>query len=151
MRLHGSTTVVAAAFLIVAVIIPITGRIRKRRPPSGAGVEPVRWFANSTAALFLLYLLGLGIVLGLIIPGDELALGFAHGMHWSMYIVQSIAILGILSVAGLLGSLVRGVPGRDAGDAARRVRTGVLGCATAATGVAFTWFLWYWNLVGYRF
>ena len=32
-------------------------------------------------------------------------MGFAHGMHWTAYIVQTIGLLGILFLAGLLGSL----------------------------------------------
>ena len=138
-------------FVVVGVIMPVTGRVRKTRPPSGSAVDPVRWFANATAALFLLYLLGLGIVLGLIIPQEEMALGFAHGIHWSMYIVQTIPILGILSLAGLVGSLCREVPESFAANARRRLRTAVPGIATAVAGAAFTWFLWYWNLVGYQF
>jgi len=32
-----------------------------------------------------------------------MAVGFAHGMHWSMYVVQTIPLLGILFLAGLIG------------------------------------------------
>jgi CubicO group peptidase (beta-lactamase class C family) len=138
-------------FAIVSIALPIIQRIRKTRKPSGFDVDPVRWFSQKTASTFLLYFLGLGIVMGFVIPQEELTLGFAHGMHWATYVVQSIALLGILLLAGLLGLLFWHSFKKADAAAGERVRSGWLGLITAVVGVAFVWFLWYWNLVGYQF
>ncbi|HTX17927.1 MAG TPA: hypothetical protein VMG34_04630, partial [Bacteroidota bacterium] len=82
---------------------------------------------------------------------EELMIGFAHGMHWSAYVAQTIALLGILFLAGLLGSIFWRIVERSKGGAAAFGSAGVLGLLTAVVGIAFVWFLWYWNLVGYRF
>ncbi len=138
-------------FLFVSIALPIIQKLRKRRRPSGLGVNPVRWFSQKAASAFLLYFLGLGVVMGLVIPREELAVGFAHGMHWTAYLVQTIALLGIMLLAGLLGSLFWRTVGRPDASAGERVQSGVLDLMTAVVGVAFVWFLWYWNLIGYQF
>ena len=51
-------------FVFVSIALPIIRRIRKTRKPSGLSVDPVRWFSQKTASTFLLYFLGLGIVMG---------------------------------------------------------------------------------------
>ena len=135
-------------FASVSIVFPIVRKIRKKRQLSGLDVDPVRWFAQKTASTFLLYFLGLGIVMGLVIPQEEMAVGFAHGIHWAMYVVQTIVLAGILLLAGLVGStfwrLIRGAE-RYPGEG------WPIGIVTVIGGVAFVWFLWYWNLVGYRF
>jgi hypothetical protein len=136
-------------FGFVAVVLPLIRKIRKK--PGPAGLDPVRWYSQATAAAFLVYFLGFGIAAGMVIPQEELAAGFAHGMHWIVYVVQTIALIGILSVAGLLGSLFRGSVSKPEVNAGERVRSRGLGLPTAVVGVAFVWFLWYWNLVGYQF
>jgi len=138
-------------FVFVSIVLPIIQKIRKARKPSGLNVDPVRWFAQKTAAAFLLYLLAAGIVIAFVIPQEELMLGFAHGMHWTMYVVQTIALLGILFVAGLLWSLFRQFTKRPDAQAGGQARSSWLGLVTAVAGVAFVWFLWYWNLIGYQF
>jgi CubicO group peptidase (beta-lactamase class C family) len=138
-------------FVIVSVALPIIRRVRKTRNPSGLSVDPVRWFAQKTASTFLLYFLGLGIVMGLIIPHEELMVGFAHGMHWTAYVVQTIGLLGILLLAALLGSLFWRAVERSDATTHGRVRSGALDLMTAVVGIAFVWFLWYWNLIGYQF
>ena len=138
-------------FAFVSIVLPIIQRIRKTRKPSGLDIDPVRWFSQKAAATFLLYLLGLGVVMTFVIPQEELMVGFAHGMHWTMYVVQSIPLLGILFVAGLLGSLFRRSAKRPDAKAGEQARSGWLGLVTAVAGVAFVWFLLYWNLIGYRF
>ncbi len=138
-------------FAFVSIVLPIIRRIRKTRKPSGLDVDPVRWFSQMTASVFLLYLLGVGIVMGFIIPEEELTVGFAHGMDWTMYAVQTIGILGILFAAGLLGSLFWRSVSRSDPKAGERSRSGWLGFVTAVAGIAFVWFLWSWNLVGYQF
>lgn len=138
-------------FVFVSIVLPIIQKIRKLRQPSGLDIDPVRWFSRKTASTFLFYFLGLGIVMGFIIPQEELAMGFVHGIHWTAYVVQTIALLGVLFVAGLLGSLFwRSIMSSDA-KTGERARSGWLGLVTAVVGVAFIWFLWYWNLVGYQF
>ncbi len=138
-------------FVFVSIVLPILRKIRKTRKPSGLGVDPVRWFSQKTASTFLIYFLGAGIVIGFLVPQEELAIGFAHGMSWTMYVVQTIALLGILFLAGLLGSLFWQFVGRADAKAGERLRSGWLGLVTAVVGMAFVWFLWYWNLVGYQF
>jgi hypothetical protein len=138
-------------FAFVSIGLPIIRKFRKTRKPSGPGDDPVRWFSKKTASTFLVFFLGLGIVMGFVIPQDEQAIGFAHGMHWTMYIVQSIALLGILLLAGLLGSLFWQFVTRLEPGAQERTRSGWLGLVTAVAGVAFVWFLWYWNLIGFQF
>ena len=138
-------------FAFVSIGLPIIRKFRKTQKPSGPGDDPVRWFSKKTASTFLVFFLGLGIVMGFVIPQDEQAIGFAHGMHWTMYIVQSIALLGILLLAGLLGSLFWQFVTRREPGAQERTRSGWLGLVTAVAGVAFVWFLWYWNLIGYQF
>jgi glucan phosphoethanolaminetransferase (alkaline phosphatase superfamily) len=86
-----------------------------------------------------------------VIPQEELAVGFAHGMHWATYLVQTIALLGIVFVAGLLGLLFWRSIARPEQKARERAWSGRLGLVTAVVGVAFVWFLWYWNLIGYQF
>ena len=139
------------AFTFVSVALPITQKIRKTRKPSGLRVDPVRWLSEKTASTFLVYLLGSGIVAGIIVPKEELAVGFAHGIHWTMYVVQTIALLGILSVAGLLGLLFWRFVMRADARAGERARSVGLGLVTSVVGVVFVWFLWYWNLIGYQF
>ncbi|HTX17928.1 MAG TPA: serine hydrolase domain-containing protein, partial [Bacteroidota bacterium] len=92
-------------FAFVSIVLPIVRRIRKKKSPSGLSADPLRWLSQTTASTFLLYVLGLGIVMMLVIPREELMIGFAHGMHWSAYVAQTIALLGILFLAGLLGSI----------------------------------------------
>lgn len=138
-------------FVFVAVALPVNRKIRKTRKPSGLAVDPVRWFSRKTASTFLLYFLASGIVMAFVIPQEELAVGFAHGMHWTMYIVQTVALLGILFLAGLLGSMFWGFVMRSSAKAGEQARSGGLGLVTAVAGVAIVWFLWYWNLVGYQF
>ncbi len=101
--------------------------------------------------MFLFYLLGSGIVMGFVIPREELAVGFAHGMYREVYVVQTIALLGILCVAGLLGSLIRQSPLRPDAKENEGAKSSGLGLVTGVGGVAFIWFLWYWNLIGYQF
>jgi CubicO group peptidase (beta-lactamase class C family) len=138
-------------FFFLSVALPIIQKFRKTPTSPGLGVDPIRWFSQKTSSIFLAYVLGAGIVIGFIVPREELMIGFAHGMHWTMYVVQTIGVLGILSVAGLLGSLFwQSLAGRD-GKEGKRLRSGFLGIVTAVAGAAFVWFLWYWNLVGYRF
>ena len=136
-------------FVLVSIVLPIVRKLRKTRQPSGLGVDPVRWFSQKTASTFLCYFLGLGIAMGLIIPREEW--GFTHGMHWIPYVVQSIAIVGVMFVAGLLGSLFWQSMGKPDPNTGARVRSAGLGLTTAVFAVAFVWFLWYWNMVGYRF
>jgi hypothetical protein len=138
-------------FAFVSIALPIIQKIRKTRKPSGLDVDPVRWFSEKTASMFLLYFLGLGIVMVLIIPQEEFVVGFAHGMHWTAYVVQTIALLGILFLAGLLGLLFWRSVARSHAKAGEQAPSGGLGLVTAVVGVAFVWFLWYWNLVGYQF
>jgi hypothetical protein len=148
---RGLLGVCLLVFIVVSLVFPTIQKIRKTRKPSGLSVDPVRWFSQKTASTFLLYIMGVGIVMGFVVPHEELTLGFAHGMHWTVYIVQTIAILGILLLAELLGLLFwRSIVKRDA-KAGQRVRSGGLGLVTIVVGVAFVWFLWYWNLVGYQF
>ena len=138
-------------FVFVSIALPIIQKIRKTRKPSELDVDPVRWFSQKTASALLFYFLGPGIVTGFIVPKEELALGFAHGMHWTVYVVQAIALLGIVFVAGLLVVLFWRFAVRPGAKTEERVRSGGLGLMTAVVGVAFVWFLWYWNLVGYQF
>jgi CubicO group peptidase (beta-lactamase class C family) len=138
-------------FAGVSIVLPIIRRIRKTQKPSGVDIDPVRWFSQKAAATFLLYFLGAGIVMAFVIPQEELVVGFAHGMHWTMYVVQTFALLGILFVAGLLGSLFRQSIKRPDAKAGERAWSGWLGFLTAVAGVAFIWFLWFWNLIGYQF
>jgi CubicO group peptidase (beta-lactamase class C family) len=138
-------------FAFVSIVLPIIRRIRKTRKPSGLDVDPVRWFSQKTAAAFLFYFLGLVIVLGFVVPQGELMIGFVHGMHWATYVVQTIALLGILLLAGLLGSLFWGVVSGLGEKTKTPGQSGWLGFVTAVGGVAFVWFLWYWNLIGYQF
>ncbi|MGA9120998.1 MAG: serine hydrolase domain-containing protein [Bacteroidota bacterium] len=139
------------AFVFVSIALPIIQKIRKTRKPSGLQVDPVRWFSQMTASTFLVYFLGAGIVMGFIVPQEELTVGFAHGIDWTMYLIQSIALLGILFVAGLLAVLFWRFVMRPGAKAGERSRSGGRGVVTAVVGVAFVWFLWYWNLVGYQF
>ena len=53
-------------FVFVSIVLPIIRKIRKTRKPSGLGVDPVRWFSQKTASTFLIYFLGLGIVMGFV-------------------------------------------------------------------------------------
>jgi CubicO group peptidase (beta-lactamase class C family) len=138
-------------FVAVSIVLPIIRRIRKTQQPSGSDVDPVRWFSQKAAAAFLLYLLGAGIVMAFVIPQEELTVGFAHGMHWTMYVVQTIALLGIVLVAGLLGTLFRQSLERLQVKTGEHVLSRRLGLVTAVVGTAFIWFLWYWNLIGYQF
>jgi CubicO group peptidase (beta-lactamase class C family) len=138
-------------FVVVSIALPIIRKIRKTQKPSRLSVDPVRWFSQKTTSTFLLYFLGLGIVMGLIIPHEELAIGFAHGLHWTAYCVQTIALLGIMFLAGLLGSLFWQSIAKPDANTGERVRSAALGLTTAVIGMAFVWFLWYWNMVGYRF
>ncbi len=138
-------------FAFVSIVLPVMKKIRKTPEPSGSDIDPIRWYSRKTSSTFLLYFLGLGILMGLIIPHEELVLGFAHGMHWMAYVVQTVAILGILFLAGLLGSLFWGSVEKRETKAAGMKRSRVLGILTAVVGVMFVWSLWYWNLVGYHF
>jgi hypothetical protein len=138
-------------FGAVSIVIPAFRKRGKLQRGFGLYVDPIRWFSQKTASAFLLYLLAAGLVMVGLVPREELAVGFAHGMHWTMYGAQTVALLGILLLAGLLGMLFwRGVlrSGLSAGEPARSIGMGLL---TAVTGLAFVWFLWTWNLVGYRF
>jgi hypothetical protein len=89
--------------------------------------------------------------MGLVIPKEELELGIAHGMHWTAYAVQTIALLAILFLAGLGGLLFWKFVGRSDTAPGQRVRSAGLGLVTAVAGTCFVWFLWYWNMVGYQF
>ena len=138
-------------FAIVSIVLPVVRRLRRRGRSPRLADDPIAWFGEKTSSVFLLYFLGLGLAMGLVIPWEELAIGFPYGMHWTMYIVQTVALLGILCLAGLLGLLfwqyIIGRPAKVSGSPG----TWVTGVLIAATGSAFVWFLWYWNLVGYRF
>jgi CubicO group peptidase (beta-lactamase class C family) len=138
-------------FAFVSIALQVIQKIKKTQKSSGLSVDPVRWFSQKTASTFLIYFLGLGIVMGFIVPHEELQVGFAHGMHWTAYIVQTIALLGILFLAGLLGSLFWQSIGRPDANTGKPVRSGALGLMTAVVAMAFVWFLWYWNMVGYQF
>lgn len=138
-------------FIFVSIVLPIIQRIRKKREPAGLGVDPLRWFSEKVASTFLLYLLAAGIVMAFVVPQEKMAVGFAHGMHWTMYIVQTIALLGILLVAGLFGLLFWKSIKKPETTATEQVQSGWLGTATVVAGVAFIFFLWYWNLIGYQF
>lgn len=138
-------------FVFVSIALPIIRKIRKTQKPSRLDVDPIRWFSQKTASTFLIYFLGLGVVMGFVIPQEELMLGFAHGMHWITYIVQTIALLGILFLAGLLGLLFWQSIGRSDARPSEQAWSGWLGLMTAVIGVTFVWFLWYWNLIGYQF
>ncbi len=138
-------------FSFVSIVLPVIWKIRRTQKLSGPDVDPVRWYSRKTSSTFLLYILGLGILMGFLIPHEELALGFAHGMPWTAYVVQTVAILGILFLAGLLGSLFWGSFEKQESKASGRKRSQGLGVMTAVVGVVFVWSLWYWNLVGYHF
>ena len=138
-------------FVVVSIALPVVRKIRKTQKPSGLSIDPIRWFSQKMASTFLYYFLGLGIVMGLIIPHEELAIGFAHGMHWTAYLVQTIALIGILLLAGLLGSLFWQSIGKSDANTENHVQSAWLGLTTGIVGIAFVWFLWYWNMVGYRF
>lgn len=81
-------------FALITIVLQMVRKLRKMPRPAGVSGDPVRWFAQKTASTFFLYVMGLGIVMGGVIPRDELMLGFAHGMHWTAYIVQTIAFWG---------------------------------------------------------
>jgi CubicO group peptidase (beta-lactamase class C family) len=138
-------------FFFLSIVLPIIRKIRKTQKPHGLSVDPVHWFAQKTAFTFLFYFVGLGIVMGFVIPQEEMFVGFAHGMHWTMYTVQTIALLGILLLAGLLGSLFWRYVEKPDTKVSERVRSGWLGIMTAVVGMAFVCFLLYWNMVGYQF
>ncbi len=138
-------------FMFVSVVLPIVRKIRKTQKPSGLSIDPVRWFSQKMAATFLLYILGFGIVMVFIIPQEELMIGFAHGMHWAAYIIQTVGILGILLLAGLLGVLFRRPRIWSGAIPGERARAGWLDFMNAIVGLVFVWSLWYWNLVGYQF
>ncbi len=138
-------------FFFISIVLPIIRKIRKTQRPSRLSEDPVRWFAQKTSSTFLFYFLGLGIVMSFIIPHEELMVGFAHGMHWTAYLVQTIGIVGILLLAGLLGSLFWRSFEKQDPKAGEQIRSRALGILTSAAGVAFVWFLWYWNLIGYQF
>jgi CubicO group peptidase (beta-lactamase class C family) len=138
-------------FAIVSIVLPVVRRIRKKARSPRLADNPIAWFAEKTSSVFLLYFLGLGLVMGLVIPREELAIGFPYGMHWTMYIVQTIPLLAILLLAALTGMLfwryiMKG--GERGGATAGTFMPGLL---ILVAGSAFVWFLWYWNLVGYRF
>ena len=138
-------------FVVVSIVLPIARRIRKTPRSPGLRLDPVRWFSQKTASTFLLYVLGSGIVMGFVIPREELAVGFAHGIHWTVYVVQTIAVAGVVCVVGLLGVLFWRFASSLEARPEKRVRPGGLGLMTAVVGVAFVWFLWNWNLLGYQF
>jgi CubicO group peptidase (beta-lactamase class C family) len=137
-------------FAVMSMVVPAIRRIRKAPKRRGLDVDPVGWFARKVSSTFLFYILGLGIVIAFVIPPEELALGFAHGMHWTMYVVQTIPLAGVLFVAGLCGVLFWGATGKRAAGSAPLRSVGP-GLTTAVAGIAFVWFLWYWNLLGYNF
>jgi CubicO group peptidase (beta-lactamase class C family) len=136
-------------FLVVSVIIPFIRKIKKRVSPSRS--DSVSWFSEKTASAFLFYFLGLGTVMAFIVPHEEFMVGFAHGMHWTVYLAQTIALFGILFLAGLLGVIFRRTIKRDGAKGVEQSSSLWVGCATALVGTAFVWFLCYWNLVGYQF
>jgi CubicO group peptidase (beta-lactamase class C family) len=138
-------------FAYISAVHPMIQRFRKAQVSSRWDDDPVRWLALKTSSTFLLYFLGLGIVMGFVVPREELMLGFAHGMHWAVYVVQSIAILGILLLAGLIVLLVREVISARKAEKGVRLHSVCLGVVTVVAGGLFVWFLSYWNLIGYQF
>ncbi|HEY6951885.1 MAG TPA: serine hydrolase domain-containing protein [Bacteroidota bacterium] len=148
---RGLVGVCLSFFAVVSVGLPMMRRVRKKGQSSDLSADPVRWFAQKTASTFLLYFLGLGIVMELIVPREELMVGFAHGIHWTAYVVQTIGLLGILFLAALLGSMFWQSVERTDSKADKRLHPGSLELMTGVVGIAFVWFLWYWNLIGYQF
>jgi CubicO group peptidase (beta-lactamase class C family) len=138
-------------FASVSVLLPAIQKIRRICKPRGLDVDPIRWFSEKAASTFLFYILGTGIVVGFVVPQEELSLGFAHGMHWTMYVVQTIPLLGIVFVAALLGLLFWRYIKKSFAGLGEQMWSGFLGLMTGVVGVVFIWFLWYWNLIGYRF
>jgi CubicO group peptidase (beta-lactamase class C family) len=125
-------------------------RIRRRgQKPFARPENPIGWWSVNTASVFLSYFLGFGIVMGFVIPEVEQMVGFAHGMHWSMYLVQTIGLLGVLCVIALVTTIIwKFILGRRGGE---QPQSRLMGCMTAVVGIGFVWLLWCWNLIGYRF
>lgn len=148
---RGLLGVCLAFFAFVSIPLPIIQKFRKKKAPAGMSFDSVHWYAQKTSSTFLLYFLALGIVMELIIPQEEMMLGFAHGMHWTAYVAQTIGMLGILFLAGLISLLLRRFVAKSNPNEEKQTLAGIWDILTAIAGIAFVWFLWYWNLIGYRF
>ena len=138
-------------FAIVSIVLPVVRRIRKKGRSPRLADNPIAWFGEKTSSAFLLYFLGLGVAMGLIIPWEEMAMGFPYGMHWTMYVVQTIPLLAILLLAGLIGLMFWRYIAKGGERGGATAGTFVPGLMMVIAGSAFVWFLWCWNLVGYRF
>ena len=149
---QASLLVLMSAIFLSALAVSIAVLVRRRRtawrdhgpgattqPTSGRVMRLAPWLAGSLAALNLIFLAGLVMVI-------------SQSMTTRAPLVSAyfIGLLVIPLVTGVLALILLGMT-----LLAWKGRTGsILGraCLTLVSlaGLAFTWFTWYWNLLGFK-
>lgn len=102
-------------------------------------------YIKYVSSAFTLHLAGLGIIFFLLIPGSEMMFGFLYGFPKLMYFVQLFPIAGIALL--LFNGIYTAVN-------FNKFNLKVLDKSALflffAVSLTYIWFLWAWNLLGFR-
>ena len=133
-------------FAVTAIGAPLLRRIRKKPKEDNPLRKQLNRYALLSGNTFLMYLLAFGATVFLFIPAYEMVIGFAYGLPDMLYLVQILPFLGIVFVVLLSYYSVKiWFVGQHGFFSAMYFSLASL------TGILFIWFLYYWNLLGWRF
>jgi hypothetical protein len=131
-------------FLVLSALIPlITWRKKMKGIPVARTMHQLSGLVSST---FLLYYLGWGILVALTFNPTELNLGFAYGMPWYGYLFQLLPVLGIILFLSYLFYFFRSIRVAEI-----PVLFQLYHCLYLVMVTLYCWFIWYWNILGFRF
>ena len=131
-------------FLLLSALLPLF-TWRKRMRERGM-VRTMHKLSGLISTTFLLYYLAWGILVMLTFSQTELGLGFAYGLPWFVYLFQAVPVLGIILFVCYLYYFFRSIsiPGIPAVFQ-------VYHCLYLVMITLYCWFIWYWNILGFRF
>ncbi|MEI6456956.1 MAG: serine hydrolase domain-containing protein, partial [bacterium] len=130
-------------FLIIFAVLPLF-TWRKRMKESDL-LRTMHKLSGLISTTFMIYYLAWSILVVFYFSKTGLELGFAYGVPFTAYIFQAIPILGIILFVSYLYYFFKSIsrPGIPA-------LFQVYHCFYFVMTTIYIWFIWYWNILGFR-
>ena len=138
-----SILVIATLGIAIKFII---SKIRKKKAARTVLENHLSRYAWLFSITFIVHLVALGVVLFVLVPEQEVSIGFGYGLPAVIYFVQAIPFVGIIFLLVMLFNLMKSWAKHDVG-----IFKKILYSIVSLAGIGFIWFLNYWNLLGWRF
>jgi hypothetical protein len=136
-------------FFLMILLVRLIHRLlsgKNRKKHIAAHLKLIR-NSSWTSGLFLLHLLGLGLVFFILHPSWELFdTGFAYGAGTDLYVVQSVLLVAVIT---LLLTIVRYL--QVLGSRKVSFLTQLFYTLFILSSVLYLWLMYYWNVLGFRF